>query len=184
MTNTASRTRPTLWLVVAGVLSLLSIAVLWPLQFVGQVCILIYPAPPGCGAEEPRWVPFVAIGLVVALLAAAVIVYFTVAASRTPIILLTAGIIVVVAIAATVADGEFLPAGAVTLPSQVRHARYEGAAPPAGDGEHRYVFTVSALDVERIDLPDDSSPATLGTAIRDHVVAVAQLVGVSETPAE
>jgi hypothetical protein len=101
-TDTTPRKRQILWLAIAGVLALVGIAILWPLQYVGQVCILIYPAPPGCGAEEPRWVPFVAIGLVVALLAAAVIVYFTVPASRTAIILLAAGIVVVVALAAAV----------------------------------------------------------------------------------
>ena len=102
VTNTTPSKRPTLWLGVAGALALVSIAILWPLQYVGQVCILIYPAPPGCGAEEPRWVPFVAIGIVVALLATAVIVYFTVPSSRTGIILLAAGIVVVVAIAAAI----------------------------------------------------------------------------------
>lgn len=98
MTNdTTPPKRPTFWLAIAGVLSVLSIAILWPLQYTGQVCVLIYPAPPGCGAEEPRWVPFVAIGLVIALLAAVVILFFTAPNSRTAIILLTAGIVVVVA---------------------------------------------------------------------------------------
>ena len=94
--------RPRLWIAIGAVLSVVAIAVLWPLQQVGQVCIMIYPAPPGCGADEPRWVPLVAIGLVVALLAAQVVVYFTVPRSRTPIILLSAGIVVVVLLAAAI----------------------------------------------------------------------------------
>jgi hypothetical protein len=94
--------RPRLWLVVGAVLAVLGIAVLWPLQQVGQVCILIYPAPPGCGADEPRWVPLVAIGLVVALLAAQVVVFATVRRSRLPLILLSAGMVVVVLLAAGV----------------------------------------------------------------------------------
>ena len=93
-------TRPRLWLALGAVLAVVGIAVLWPLQQVGQVCILIYPAPPGCGADEPRWVPLVAIGLVIALLAAQVVVYFTVPRARTPLILLSAGIVVVVLLAA------------------------------------------------------------------------------------
>jgi len=78
-------------------------------------------------------------------------------------------------------DAGLLPAGAVTLPNELRLARYLGAAPPAGHGEHRYFFTVSALDVERLDVPDGATPALLGFIARDHVIARAQLVGVSAT---
>lgn len=98
-TERTPSTRPTSWLVIGAVLSLAGIAVLWPLQTVGQICIAIYPPPPGCGAEEPRWVPLVAIGLVIALLAAQVVLYFTVARPRVPLILLSAGIVVVVVLA-------------------------------------------------------------------------------------
>ena len=79
-------------------------------------------------------------------------------------------------------DAGLLPAGAVTLPCEIRLERYLGAAPPAGHGEHRYYFTVSALHVERLDLPEGSTPAVLGFQIAPHVVARAQLMGVSETP--
>jgi len=92
--------RPRLWLGLGALLSVVGIALLWPLQKVGQICIMIYPAPPGCGAEEPRWVPLVGIGLVIALLAAQVVVYFVVPRPRIPLILLSAGIVVVVALAA------------------------------------------------------------------------------------
>jgi hypothetical protein len=93
-------TRPRIWIVIGAVLAAVGIALLWPLQSVGQVCILIYPAPPGCGADAPRWVPLVAVGLVIALLAAQVVVYFTVERPRTALILLAGAIVVVVAIAA------------------------------------------------------------------------------------
>ena len=91
--------KPSLWLIIASVLAAVSVAILWPLQQVGQICVMIYPAPPGCGAEEPRWVPLVAIGLIVALLAAAFIVYFTRPAPRTILVVLTAAIVVVLALA-------------------------------------------------------------------------------------
>lgn len=94
--------RPRLWLAIGGALAVVAIAVLWPLQQVGQVCILIYPAPPGCGADEPRWVPLVAIGLVIAAFAAQVVVYATVPRPRTWLILLSGSIIVIVALAAGV----------------------------------------------------------------------------------
>lgn len=79
-------------------------------------------------------------------------------------------------------DAGLLPAGSLTLPNELRLPRYLGAAPPAGHGEHRYFFTLSALDVERLDVPADATPALLGFLLRDHVVARAQLMGVSETP--
>lgn len=94
--------RPRLWLIAASVLSVISIAVLWPLQYVGQVCILIYPPPPGCGAEEPRWVPIVAIGLIIAILAAAFVVYFTAPAPRTTLIVLCSAILLVLLLAAAI----------------------------------------------------------------------------------
>lgn len=79
-------------------------------------------------------------------------------------------------------DAGLLPSGAITLPNELRLERYLGAAPPSGHGEHRYVFTVSALDVERLDIPEGSTPAILGFHIASHIVARAQLTGVSETP--
>lgn len=94
--------KPRYLLVVAAVLSALAVGVLWQLQQVGQVCILIYPPPPGCGAEEPRWVPLVAIGLVIALLSTAVIAYFTSASPKILLIVVCGGILAVTAIGALV----------------------------------------------------------------------------------
>ena len=78
-------------------------------------------------------------------------------------------------------ESGLLPAGAVTLPNELRLERFLGAAPPSGHGEHRYVFTVSALDTERLELPEGSTPAALGFTMLGHVVARAQLTGRSET---
>ncbi|MGV8850937.1 MAG: YbhB/YbcL family Raf kinase inhibitor-like protein [Rhodoglobus sp.] len=78
-------------------------------------------------------------------------------------------------------EAKLMPHGAVTLPNELRLQSFQGAAPPAGHGAHRYVFTLSALNVERITLADGSTPAMLAFTIRDHVVARAQLVGYSST---
>jgi Raf kinase inhibitor-like YbhB/YbcL family protein len=74
-----------------------------------------------------------------------------------------------------------MPAGAVTLPNDLRLARFLGAAPPAGHGPHRYFFTVTALDVESLDVPPDATPAVLGFQMAGHVVARAHIIGTSET---
>lgn len=50
-----------------------------------------------------------------------------------------------------------------------------GAAPPAGDREHRYVFTVHALDVDSLDLDDDTSITTASFQALFHTVARASL---------
>lgn len=55
---------------------------------------------------------------------------------------------------------------------------YGGPCPPKGDGAHRYIFTVYALDVESLDA---NGPATTGStlvfSIRGHVLAVGQITG-------
>ena len=94
--------RPRLWLAIGGVLALVGMAVLWPLREVGRVCILIYPAPPGCGGPEPQLASFIGMGVVIALFAAQVAVYFTAPRPRTALILLSAAMIVAVTLAVAV----------------------------------------------------------------------------------
>src|ERR1700691_1908767 len=59
-------------------------------------------------------------------------------------------------------DGSDLPGRALTLRNDAGRRRYIGAAPPAGHGPHRYYTTVAAVDVDKLDLPDDATPAFLG----------------------
>src|ERR1700712_67544 len=74
-----------------------------------------------------------------------------------------------------------LPEGAVVLPNEMRGEEFTGAAPPAGHGEHRYFFTVSALS-DTLELPAGATPAVLGFMLRDIIIGRAQLVGLAETP--
>ena len=80
-------------------------------------------------------------------------------------------------------ESDLLPEGAITVANESRAERFEGAGPPPGDGQHRYVFTVSALNVESLDLPGGCTPAVLGFVMRTSIIARAQLVTRSETPA-
>jgi Raf kinase inhibitor-like YbhB/YbcL family protein len=79
-------------------------------------------------------------------------------------------------------DAGLLPEGAIMLPNEMRLERYLGASPPPGHGEQRYYFTVTALDVESLDLPQGSTPALLGFNFLGHVLARGALVGTSITP--
>lgn len=63
-----------------------------------------------------------------------------------------------------------LPAGASHVRGDSGFDGYIGAAPPAGE-KHRYYLIVSALDVEKLDVPDDATPATVAFTMKDHVVA-------------
>lgn len=73
-----------------------------------------------------------------------------------------------------------LPEGAITMPNEVRASKFIGAGPPEGTGVHHYWFAVHALDVERIDIDPQMTPAVLGFMMRDAVIARATLVATAE----
>jgi Raf kinase inhibitor-like YbhB/YbcL family protein len=73
--------------------------------------------------------------------------------------------------------------GATVLHNELGTAEYTGVAPPPGDGSHRYFFTVSALGVEKLEVPAGATPAVLGFVLRSSILGRAQLVGLAETPA-
>jgi Raf kinase inhibitor-like YbhB/YbcL family protein len=64
-----------------------------------------------------------------------------------------------------------LPEGAVQLKNDAGFAGFVGAGPPPGHGPHRYEIGVHALDVDRLDLTPDSSPASLGFNMFGHTLA-------------
>lgn len=64
-----------------------------------------------------------------------------------------------------------LPSGAVQGRTDFGAPGYGGPCPPAGDRPHRYVFTVYALDVEKLDLPGDATAAFVGFNLSGHTLA-------------
>lgn len=72
-------------------------------------------------------------------------------------------------------DGE-LPRGAFHLRGDDGVAGYVGAAPPAGDREHRYFFAVHALDVEHAGMNSETMPGAAACMAMFHTIARAVLV--------
>ncbi|WP_163549496.1 YbhB/YbcL family Raf kinase inhibitor-like protein [Candidatus Frankia nodulisporulans] len=68
-----------------------------------------------------------------------------------------------------------LPAGAYHVRSDPGTKHYEGAAPPQGDVPHRYVFTVHAVDVPKLEINDEVTPAVVGFNLAFHTLARAVL---------
>jgi Raf kinase inhibitor-like YbhB/YbcL family protein len=81
---------------------------------------------------------------------------------------------------AGVGDGSLLPGDALTLVNDAGMRRYVGAAPPPGHGPHRYFIAVHALKVEKLDLPEDASPAYLGFNLFMNAIARAVIYGTYE----
>lgn len=56
-------------------------------------------------------------------------------------------------------SGGALPEGAKSLKNDAGLTGFLGAAPPPGHGEHRYIFCVTALPVEKLGIDESTSPA-------------------------
>lgn len=54
---------------------------------------------------------------------------------------------------------DLLPAGSMQIQNDYGSRGYGGVCPPAGYGVHHYRFTIHALSVEKLNLPDDASGA-------------------------
>lgn len=75
---------------------------------------------------------------------------------------------------------ENLPAGALAHVNDAGTRGYIGAAPPAGHGPHRYIFCVTAVDVEHLDLDENASPAVVNFNLFFHGIARAFLTATHE----
>ena len=56
-------------------------------------------------------------------------------------------------------------------------AGYGGPCPPRGHGVHRYYFTLSALDVATLGLPDGASRQQVEAKMRGHEAGTAKVMG-------
>jgi Raf kinase inhibitor-like YbhB/YbcL family protein len=70
--------------------------------------------------------------------------------------------------------GTGLPEGAVQGKTDFGSTGYGGACPPPGK-PHRYVFTVYALKVDKLDVPGDASPAFVGFMTHANQIGSAKM---------
>ncbi|MEB3043141.1 YbhB/YbcL family Raf kinase inhibitor-like protein [Rhizobium mulingense] len=77
---------------------------------------------------------------------------------------------------ATGASGDKkLPAGAVEGRTDFGTSGYGGACPPVGDAPHHYQFTVYALSVDKLPLPDTAPGAMVGYYVRANTLDKASI---------
>jgi Raf kinase inhibitor-like YbhB/YbcL family protein len=70
-----------------------------------------------------------------------------------------------------------MPAGSLELRNSFGDIGYGGPQPPKGTGDHPYVVTLYALNVEKLDLGTSTSLAAFKKAIEGKVVEAATITG-------
>ena len=75
------------------------------------------------------------------------------------------------------ASRKSMPMGAVELRNSFGDAGYGGPQPPKGSGEHPYVVTLYALNVEKLDLGASASLPAFKKALEGKVIQSAMITG-------
>jgi Raf kinase inhibitor-like YbhB/YbcL family protein len=75
------------------------------------------------------------------------------------------------------ASRKAMPAEAAELRNSFGDSGYGGPQPPPGTGDHPYVVTLYALNVDKLDLPTNTSLAAFQKALEGKIVASATITG-------
>lgn len=73
-------------------------------------------------------------------------------------------------------DGKMMPAGSIQTNTDFGTPGYGGPCPPPGK-PHRYIFTIFALKVEKLELPPNPTAAMVGFFVNQNTIGNASLVG-------
>ncbi len=73
-------------------------------------------------------------------------------------------------------ESNLAPAGSVQSLNDYGTTGFGGACPPKGDKAHRYVFTVYALGVPKLDLDKNALPALVGFMLNSKAISKASLI--------
>ncbi|MDQ7061179.1 MAG: YbhB/YbcL family Raf kinase inhibitor-like protein [Sulfurimonas sp.] len=69
-----------------------------------------------------------------------------------------------------------LPVGSIESKTDFGSSEFGGACPPKGDKAHRYITTIHALDVAKLDLGKNANPALVGYMINAHTILKSSVV--------
>ncbi len=72
--------------------------------------------------------------------------------------------------------GKLAPKGSIQSITSFGSTGYGGPCPPEGDRPHRYIFTVYALDVEKLDLDANTPPNMVGFFLNMHAIQKASII--------
>lgn len=75
---------------------------------------------------------------------------------------------------------KLLPKGSVEGVNDYGNVGFGGACPPEGDGAHRYVITLHALDVAHLDINEKTNQAVVGFMINSHTIQKTSLISYYE----
>jgi Raf kinase inhibitor-like YbhB/YbcL family protein len=75
------------------------------------------------------------------------------------------------------ADGGGLPAGATQVNTDFGGPGWGGPCPPAGDKPHRYIFSLHALKVAKLDVPANATASLAGFMVNANSLGKATLTG-------
>ena len=81
------------------------------------------------------------------------------------------------------ADGTGVPAGAAQVNTDFGGPGWGGPCPPAGDKPHRYIFTVYALKVEKLDIAAGATASLAAFTVNAEAIGKATLIGTYGRPA-
>ncbi|BAF71918.1 YbhB/YbcL family Raf kinase inhibitor-like protein [Sulfurovum sp. NBC37-1] len=73
------------------------------------------------------------------------------------------------------ASGKSMPKGTIETLNDFGSTGFGGACPPKGD-KHRYIFTVYALDVNKLPVKASTKPPVVGYQINAHTISKASIV--------
>lgn len=74
-------------------------------------------------------------------------------------------------------DGKLLPPGSLQVNTDFGGPGYGGPCPPVGHKAHRYIFTIHALKVEKIELPPNATAGMAGFFFTQNTIGKASFTG-------
>lgn len=72
-------------------------------------------------------------------------------------------------------NSKMAPAGSVQSRTDFGTTGYGGPCPPVGDKPHRYIFTLFALDLDKLPLDETATAASVGFYLNQHAIQKSQL---------